>query len=335
MPGSIEKVVIFFLENHTFDNLASEVAGTDGDLTLLLAPDLVLPDPPHDHAHWMLRHTGQPAPGHYRGARGERYGRAQLPVIHSLMDNFTVCDRYFSDYAGNSFPNHAFAIGADAEGAYRNPGKNYDPILQTPGVPVRLEDAGKTWANYGRGFAFKQYADPRMHANVRHTFIEDAQSGQLPNVSWVYGPSGQDFHPGKPHYGGSLMSASDAWLKSAVEAVTQGPDWNQIVLFITFDDWGGWADHVDPPVVDQFDDGEPYRFGSRVPCVVIGPYAKSQYVSHVQSSHVSLVAFIERLWGLPPSPNPDAAQRTTSPDEQAMQDCINLDQDPLPAPELP
>jgi phospholipase C len=338
MAGSIEKVVIFFFENHTFDNLASEVAGADGDPTLPLAPDLVVPDPPHDHAHWMLRNTGQPAPGHYRGARGDRYGRAQLPTIYSLMDTFTVCDRYFSDYAGNSFPNHAFAIGADAEGADGNPGKTYNPILQTPGVPVRLDDAGKTWANYGGGFAFKQYADQRMHANVRQSqsFVVDAQAGQLPDASWVYAPRGLDFHPGQPgpHTDGSSMSASDAWLKSAIEAVAQGPDWNRMIVFITFDDWGGWVDHVDPPVVERFADGEPYRFGSRVPCVVVGPYAKPKYVSHVQSSHVSLVAFMERLWTLPASPNPDAAKRTTSPDERAMQDCIDLNQVRLPPPVL-
>ena len=110
------------------------------------------------------------------------------------------------------------------------------------------------------------------------------------------------------------MSASDAWLKAAV------------------------AD-VDPPVLETFPaggpyGGEPYRYGSRVPCLVVGPYAKPEYVSHVPSSHASLVAFIERLWGLPPSPNPDAAARTTSPDEHAMQDCVDLNQQPLPPPIL-
>lgn len=334
-PNRIDKVVILFMENHTFDNLASEVAGADGATDLPLAPDVVVPDPPHDHAHWMLRETGQPGRGHYRGALAERYGRAHLPALSGLMDAYTACDRYFSDYAGNSFPNHAFAIGADAEMADRNPGKSYHPILQTPGVPVRLEAAGKTWANYGGGFAFRQYADPRMHANVRHGFNADAQAGNLPDVSWVYAPSGQDFHPGPVAHGGSSMTASDAWLGAAVQAVAHGPDWGRVVIFITFDDWGGWTDHVIPPVVERFPDGEPYRFGSRVPCVVVGPFAKAHHVSHVRSSHASLVAFIERLWALPPSPNADAARRTTSPDERAMADCVDLNQNPLPAPATP
>ncbi len=126
------------------------------------------------------------------------------------------------------------------------------------------------------------------------------------------------------------MSGSDAWLGSAVSAVGQGADWARVVVFITFDDWGGWIDHVVPPVVETFANGEPYRFGSRVPCVVVGPYARPKHVSHVRSSHASMVAFIERLYGLPALPNPDAARRTTASDEKAMADCIDTSQAPLP-----
>ncbi len=128
------------------------------------------------------------------------------------------------------------------------------------------------------------------------------------------------------------MSASDTWLGSAVDAVGRGNDWGHIVIFVTFDDWGGWSDHVVPPVVEKFANGDPYRFGSRIPCVVVGPYARAKYVSHVRSSHVSLVAFIERLFGLPPSPNADAGRRTSAPDERAMADCIDAGQTPLRPP---
>jgi phospholipase C len=324
MASPIQKVVIFFMENHTTDNVASEVAGVDGDLALPLAPDVVTPDPPHDHAHWLTRDN--PAPG---GARRDRYGRAQLPNLYRWMDAFTVCDRYYSDFAGNSFPNHAFAIGADAEWTVRNPGVNYPVSLKTPGVPARLIAAGKTWANYGRGFAFAHYQDPLMHASPKKTFAQDAKAGTLPNVSWVYGPGGQDFHPGPQ----TKMSASDAWLGQALTALAHGPDWPHLAAFITFDDWGGWFDHVVPPVVETLPHSkDPYRYGSRIPCVVAGPYAKARYVSHVQASHVSLVAFIERLFALPPSPNADAARRTSSPAEHALADCVDVNQKPLPPP---
>ena len=75
-PTTIAKVVIFFLENHTTDNIASEVAGVNGNTSLAVAPDVAVPDPPHDHGHWDARKT--PAPG---GARRER----------SLQPNSRIC----------------------------------------------------------------------------------------------------------------------------------------------------------------------------------------------------------------------------------------------------
>jgi len=321
MPSPIQKVAILFMENHTTDNAASEVAGVDGDLALPLAADVV-PDPPHDHAHWLTRNS--PPPG---GARRQGYGRAQLPNLYKWMDAFTVCDRYFSDFAGNSFPNHAFAIGADAEWADRNPGAGHQITLKTPGVPARLLAAGKTWANYGGGFAFPHYQDPLMHAKPRNTFSQDAQAGTLPSASWVFAPVGRDFHPGPR----TKMSASDAWLGQALAALAHCPDWPRTLAIIPFDDYGGWSDHVVPPLVETFPNSkDQYRFGSRVPCVVVGPFAKARHVSHVQSSHASLVAFIERLFGLPPSPNADAARRTTAATEHALADCVDINQKPLP-----
>jgi phospholipase C len=318
--AQIAKVVIFFMENHTTDNIASEVAGVDGNPALPLAPDVVVPDPPHDHGHWDTRNAA--APG---GSRRQRFSAAQLPNLSALMNEFTVCDHYFSDFAGNSFPNHCFAIGADAEWAYANPGHSYAVSIATAGVPARLAQAGKTWANYGKGFAFAQYKDPLMQKNVKTSaqFLTDARAGKLPAVSWVYAPAGQDFHPGPLGYGSS-MKASDTWLGTAVDTVRRGPDWASVMIFITFDDWGGWDDHVTPPNVETFPAGSPwageqYRYGSRVPCVVVGPFAKTAHVSHSLSSHVSLVAFIERLWNLPPSPNQDAARRTKA--DSAMADC--------------
>jgi phospholipase C len=322
-------VVIFFMENHTTDNVASDVPGVNGDPSLPLSQDVVTPDPPHDHEHWKVRNNPP-------GARRGRFNAAMMPNLYKLMNAFTVCDNYFSDYAGNSFPNHCFAIGADAEWAYTNPGKYYTPIISTPGVPARLAKAGKSWANYGGGFAFKQYKDPQMHKNVKKSpqFNIDAEAGRLPNVSWVYAPRGQDFHPGT----GTSMRASDTWLGNAVRAIRQGPGWSSTMIFITFDDWGGWEDHVNPPANETFPRGtlyagDQYRYGSRVPCIVVGPYAKAKHVSHDLSSHVSLVAFVEKLWNLQPSPNKDAARRTAA--DVAMADCYDLSQQPLNPPQVP
>src|ERR1700686_658715 len=238
---AIEKVVILFYENHTLDNFASEVNGINGDLQLPLAPDVVDPDPNHDHSHWMNRKAAAP-----KGALRMRYGRAQLPNLYALMDQFTVCDNYFSDYAGESFPNHCFAIGADAEWAYANPSPLHPFTIEVPGVPARLVAAGKTWANYGEGFAFKHYAAPLMQENVKpyDQLLTDAKGGTLPNVSWVYAPSHHDFHPGPlpkvigDRGDGSSMADSDSLLGAAVGALGESPDWSNLMIFITFDDWG-------------------------------------------------------------------------------------------------
>jgi phospholipase C len=314
------KLVVFFMENHTADNLCSDVAGFDGDTSLAQAID-AHPDQPHDRQTWLHRD---------QHAVRERYTRAQLPLMYSLMDEYTVCDRYFSDVGANSFPNHAFAIGADAGGSTSNPHRGTAPFLTHPGVMVSLDRAGKTWANYGHGFAFPYYTDAAMHANVRpHTQLApDAAGGTLPDVSYVYGPAGRDFHPGH----GSSMAASEQWLHAQVLAVAHGkradgsPLWDDVMMLITFDDWGGWADHVQPPVLESDADG-PYRMGSRVPMIVVGPYAKPRFVSHVQASHTSIVAYQERLYGLPPT-NP----RTQARGESALSDTYDLTQTPLSPP---
>jgi phospholipase C len=314
------KLVVFFMENHTADNICSDVAGFDGDTSLAQAADSH-PDLPHDRQTWLQRATH---------AVRERYTRAQLPLLYSLMEEYAVCDRYFSDVGANSFPNHAFAIGADAGGSTSNPRRGTAPFLTRPGVMVSLDRAGRTWANYGDGFAFQYYTDPAMHANVRAgaDLATDAAAGALPDVSYVFGPTGRDFHPGR----GSSMSASEQWLHAQVLAVANGrtaaggPLWNDVMMLITFDDWGGWADHVDPPVLES-DAGGPYRMGSRVPMVVVGPYAKPRHVSHVRASHTSIVAYQERLHGLPPT-NP----RTQARAETALSDTYDLTQTPLPPP---
>ena len=138
------------MENHTTDNMASDVPGVNGDPSLPLAPDVVVHDPGHRHEDWMARKN--PPPG---GALRQRYSASQVPNLNLLMKTFTVCDNYFSDYAGNSFPNHCFAIGADAEWAYQNPSHRYSVSIKTPGLPARLTKAKKTWAKYaeGKGFA--------------------------------------------------------------------------------------------------------------------------------------------------------------------------------------
>jgi phospholipase C len=124
-----------------------------------------------------------------------------------------------------------------------------------------------------------------------------------------------------------------SWVSSIVNAVGQStcknPDgssyWSTTAIIVTWDDWGGWYDHVDPPEVEKWSDGTQFRYGSRVGCLVLSPYAKSGYISKVVHSHVSLMKFCETTFGLPSLNARDAAA-----DE--MSDCFDFTQKPLPSP---
>ncbi len=112
-------------------------------------------------------------------------------------------------------------------------------------------------------------------------FYKDAKAGTLPAVSWIT-PSGKNSeHPP------SLISDGQAWTTSLINAAMQGPDWDSTAIFLSWDDWGGFYDHVQPPRVDE------NGYGLRVPGIVISPYAKQGYIDHQTLSHDAYVKFIE------------------------------------------
>ena len=115
------------------------------------------------------------------------------------------------------------------------------------------------------------------------------------------------------------------WTVNQVNSVVKGGLWPKTVIFITWDDWGGWFDHVDPPNVEPWMDGTQFRYGSRVGCLVLSPYAKRGHISKVLHSHVSLLKFCETTFGLGPLNKRDA-----SADD--MSDCFDFLQPPTPPP---
>jgi phospholipase C len=116
--------------------------------------------------------------------------------------------------------------------------------------------------------------------DVSH-FTADARKGQLPAVSWIIPNGKESEHPP------SSTSTGQAYVTGLVNAVMQSPDWSSTAIFLSWDDWGGFFDHVKPPTVDQ------NGYGLRVPGIVISPYAKSGYVDHQTLSQDAYVKFIE------------------------------------------
>jgi phospholipase C len=149
-------------------------------------------------------------------------------------------------------------------------------------------------------------------------------------VSWVYAPHALSEHPPDPPDIGANPPVGNVtngmqWSVSQVDAIVKGGLWPRTAIFITWDDWGGWYDHVTPPEVEKWSDGTQFRYGTRVGCLVLSPYAKAGYISKTLHSHVSLIRFCETIFGLP-----TLNARDASADD--MSDCFDFTQKPAPPP---
>jgi phospholipase C len=154
--------------------------------------------------------------------------------------------------------------------------------------------------------------------------LTDIASNQLPQVTWVI-PTGQE-----SDHSGTNNGSGPSWVAQVVNAIGKSPYWSSTAIFITWDDWGGWYDHVPPPQVlancSQWGCG--YVYGFRVPLIVVSPYAKPAYVSHVTHDFGSIIAFIEETYGLPSLGYADAVADDLS-------DCFNFNQTPLTFQPIP
>ena len=148
--------------------------------------------------------------------------------------------------------------------------------------------------------------------------LTDIRNGQLANVSWVI-PTGQ-----ASDHAGANNGSGPSWVAQVVNAIGNSPYWAHTAIFITWDDWGGWYDHVRPPKVlkncAQWGCG--YVYGFRVPLIVISPYAKARYISHVTHDFGSILHYIEETFGLGSLGYADAYADDLS-------DCFDYKQKPL------
>jgi phospholipase C len=145
------------------------------------------------------------------------------------------------------------------------------------------------------------------------TIFSDAENGTLPAVSWVIGTFANSDHPGQD----VPSSNGPKWVTSVFNAIGESPYWKDSVIILTYDDWGGWYDHVKPATFDYF---EP---GFRIPLVIVSPYARRGYISHDVHYIGSILHFIEYTYGLPSLHTSDARS-------DRFGDCFDLREKPLP-----
>jgi phospholipase C len=233
---------------------------------------------------------------------------AQLPVYAYLADQFAVCDKWFCSVPGATMPNRCYAT-AGTSNEHRD---NLSPS-QPWNLPtfVRHLDKAKpaaSWRWYSHDYvpmlwlidpaygldkeAVPAYFD-RTDILGHQSFLQHAAKGDLPAVSWIdpnfydltFGPAGSnDDHPPSDLHAGQKL------VLQLFDAVMQSPAWPKTMLIITYDEHGGFFDHVEPP--KAADDHGIKRYGPRVPAIVISPYTKQTSVSSTVFDHTSIIKTI-------------------------------------------
>lgn len=316
----IRNIIFFIQENHSFDNLFAGFPGANGTYAGKDCPDALAKDPPHNHGDAF-----QPDGATSEEARCS-YTEAGAPNYWRVARRFTLCDNYFADVRGPSFPNFLMMISGQTPligpGSPAHVCPNY--CLDMEVLPNRLDEARLSWGDYGGIFtSIRSLVGRREVMDFEDAqFFEDAGRGTLPNVSWLNSGFLRDWTTKSGHPPFSLC-AGENYAVEVLNAVMNGPQWPNTALFLLWDEWGGFYDHVEPPVVERWTDGSPYRYGHRCPCIVISPYARPGYVSHTLYSHVSLLRFAETIFNLQPLTERDAGAEN-------MLDCFDFDQAPLP-----
>ncbi|KIA93414.1 acid phosphatase [Pedobacter kyungheensis] len=185
------------------------------------------------------------------------------------------------------------------------------PAQTIPTIGEGMTEKGVSWAWYSEGWddavagrknnfaynhepflyfaKYKEGTEGRKHLKDQNDFLKAAKEGNLPNVSFVKPGGGNDEHPGS-----SAVYSSEQLAVKLINAVLEGPNAKDALVILTYDEFGGFYDHVLPPKIDRWGPG------SRIPAIVIGPFAKKGVVDHTQYETVSILSFIEHRWGIKP-----------------------------------
>jgi phospholipase C len=259
-------------------------------------------------------------------AAGDRslyyYDQTDLPFLYSLANTFAIADHYFCSILGPTWPNRMYLTAATSFGETYNTYPNlvgYDfPSGMDATIIDELERRHTTWGIYsagepGIGVVYGPLASHRWSHGYDDltTFMQLAQSGNLPQLSIVdpdltmEGPMGDDDHPP------DQVQLGEQWTYNLVQAVMSSPQWAHTALFITWDENGGFYDHVPPPKACAPDTTAPMldtgmsapggfdQYGFRVGLVVVSPYAKAGYVGHTVYDHTSITRFVEAKFKIP------------------------------------
>jgi len=255
------------------------------------------------------------------GARTMGYfDQTDLPFYYGLYKTFATNDHYFQSVLSQTFPNRLYLYAGTSFGVIRN-----DSFASTHrSIFNELDEGFVDWKVYTAQYPLSfpsllfKYVSTRaaQHVFPISQYYADAAGGNLPSVSFV-DPRfldtpriESDEHPP------SNIQVGQKFVADVVNGLMASPNWSSSALFLTYDENGGFYDHMAPPAAPKPDNVPPNlqpgdtpgafdRYGFRVPVVVVSPYAKRHYVSHVVDDHTSILRFIEMRFGLPALSNRD------------------------------
>ncbi len=298
-------------ENHTFDNYFGTFPGANG---IQNDPPTVQPfhiaGPITDLCHsWSCsrRAWNNGTMDGFLGAESSKqtfgyYDQRDIPYYWSLAKQYTLFDDYFTSVMGPSLPNHLYLVAGQSGNRTTN---LPHPVMYAKSIIDELEKSHISWGYYAPGWLNNENGLPLFasimsnqtrlnHIKWSTDFILDVKNSKLPQVSWVMPTDEESEHP--PY----SLTRGEKWVESIIGAVQSSPYWSSTAIFLTWDDYGGWYDHVAPPQVDQF------GYGFRVPLLVISPFARHGYIDHKPSDHTSILRFVETTFGLAPLTKRDA-----------------------------
>lgn len=247
------------------------------------------------------------------------YDESWIPYYYALANTFAIADHYHASVPGPTWPNRMYMIAGTSFGQIRNDPP--PPRAEESSIFHQLENAGKSWAVFAAAEpSFEEEILPQLRAEKGDhflsidDFLKAAKDGSLPNFSWVTSAGRHNEHPAKS------IQAGQQFVAQIIDAVMKCPNWKRIALFFTYDEHGGFYDHVPPPKACPPDDispileagdvpGEFDRLGVRVPMFVVSPYAKKHYVSHYVYDHTSILRFVQARFVLPALTARDAHAR--------------------------
>ncbi len=330
--SGIEHIVLVMMENRSFDHFLGWLPGANGlqaglsyptpgggrQATYPLAPDYQgcgHPDPDHSYAGGRIQYDHGACDGWLLDTSNDRYAigyytQPDLAFLGSAAIEWTALDQYFAAIMAPTYPNRIYQHAAQTDRI-----DNTTTISALPTIWDRLAAHGVSGRYYYSDVPFLALWGEKYLPISRpvSAFLTDCAAGTLPHVSFVdprfqdedSGTSGDDH----PH---ADIRNGEAFLNTLYSAVTSSPNWHNTVLVINYDEWGGFYDHVAPPVApiptaDRAAGNTDGLRGFRTPALVIAPWAPRHTVAHTLFDHTSVLKLIEWRWGLPPLTSRDAS----------------------------